>query len=108
MHTQTVEELNDTFRQTLLGGRVALTDSVAHALGADGCEKLMHRIMNYEGFVRDGDRYDEHNFGVVLMSSKSFIWKIDYYSPDMQRLSNNPANVDITKRVMTVMLAEEY
>jgi hypothetical protein len=108
MHTQTVEELNDAFRQTLLGGRVAITHGVVDALGADGCEKLMDRIINYEGFVIDNERYDEHNFGIVFMSGKTFIWKIDYYSTDMENTSYDPTDTDVTQRVMTIMLSTEY
>ena len=45
---------------------------------------------------------------VLIIMVKKIFWKIDYYDKNYQYLSENPSNPEITNRVMTVMLAEEY
>lgn len=35
-------------------------------------------------------------------------FKIDYYDLNYEFMSKNPANPDITNRVLSIMLAEEY
>jgi hypothetical protein len=36
------------------------------------------------------------------------IWKINYLDPTMLHHSDDPTDLGITRRVMTIMLAEEY
>jgi hypothetical protein len=35
-------------------------------------------------------------------------WKFDYYDLDLQMASLDPANPDITARILTIMLEDEY
>jgi Protein of unknown function (DUF3768) len=35
-------------------------------------------------------------------------WKIDLYDREMELMSPDPANPDVTTRILTVMLADEY
>lgn len=47
-------------------------------------------------------------FGSFDYNGEKIYWKIDYYDKSYQHLSENPANPNITNRVLTVMLADEY
>ena len=50
----------------------------------------------------------EHDFGKVVIAGVSCFWKIDYYDHTMTYGSEDPANPDITTRVLTIMQASEY
>lgn len=56
----------------------------------------------------DNDPYGEHDFGSLIVDGNKVFWKIDYYDKGMQYASPDPANLSVTVRVMTIMLADEY
>ncbi len=62
----------------------------------------------FSDFDDDNDPHGEHDFGVVEMRGYKCFWKIDYYDADSEMLSPDPADPDVTRRVLTVMLADEY
>ena len=44
----------------------------------------------------------------IDFEGRKVFWKIDYYDPSMYFGSSDPADESLTRRVMTIMLAEEY
>lgn len=56
-------------------------------------------------FDRDNDPHGEHDFGAFDYAGQRIFWKIDYYSEDMMKVIEAPSNTDLTKRVLTIMLA---
>ena len=50
----------------------------------------------------------EHDFGSFTVGEEQLFWKIDYYDLSLEFGSNDPADPSQTKRVLTIMLAEEY
>lgn len=54
------------------------------------------------------DVYGEHDFGSFEIGEEHLFWKIDYYDLSLLYGSKDPADATQTKRVLTIMLAEEY
>ena len=59
-------------------------------------------------FDSDNDPYGEHDFGAVEVKGRRVFFEIDYYDLDFCFASPDPADQKITRRTMTIMLAEEY
>lgn len=70
---------------------------------------ILTRVREFSDFTPDNDPWGEHDFGIIkLPEVGSVYWKIDYYAPDMEHGSEDPADLSLTQRVLTIMLAEEY
>ena len=98
-----IKTLNDNFRKTFSGGQVVWT------AGIDSMEfidvvNIMEKVRHFNNFTKDNDPYGEHDFGSFDYKGQKIFWKIDYYDKNNQYLSENPANSDVTNRVLTVML----
>ena len=59
-------------------------------------------------FSDDDDPHGERDFGVFEHQGQKLFWKIDYYDLELAWGSPDPANPDVTTRVLTILLAEEY
>ena len=70
--------------------------------------ELMKAIEQFDTFNEDNDPYGEHDFGKVVVNGTACFWKISYYDNRMEYGSEDPANPDITTRVLTIMLTSEY
>lgn len=70
--------------------------------------RIVEAAQGFDTFTPDNDPHGEHDFGAVTVEGHKVFWKIDYYDPTLQYGSEDPANPAVTKRVLTIMLAEEY
>ena len=68
----------------------------------------LQRVAVFQDFTDDKDPYGEHDFGSFELVGRKFLWKIDYYDKWSEFGSQDPANPEITTRVLTLMLAEDY
>ncbi len=102
-----VRALNDEFRSTLTGGTVMLTAGV-RALGRSDVRGVLAAIKSFDAFEDANDPYREHDLGTVELGGERVFFKIDYYDFAMEKHSPDASDPDVTMRVMTVMLAEEY
>ena len=105
--TKRILELNDQHRAGRAPGRVALTQGVL-SLPRGELVQLMQRIQTFTDFTPDNDPHGEHDFGTIDHAGQRIFWKIDYYDRTLKFGSPDPADPDVTTRVMTVMLASEY
>lgn len=105
---QRIRELNDRLRQYGLGqGSVLLTSGITGE-GEAFTTAAVTAVRTFTTFSDDNDPWGEHDFGAVEVEGQKVFWKIDYYAPDMQSGSENPANEGQTHRVLTIMLVSEY
>jgi hypothetical protein len=59
-------------------------------------------------FGRERHPYEEHDFGSFEADGATIFFKIDYYDSTLTVHSPDPSEPAVTKRVITIMLAEEY
>lgn len=107
--TQRTRELNDTFRTT--GPAELGTWVVTHGVQSQGREFVataVGQVRAFDTFTRDNDPHGEHDFGRFQVNDETLYWKIDYYDATRQYGSENPADPEVTHRVLTIMLASEY
>ena len=102
-----IATLNDNFRKTFTGGQVLLTAGIA-AMSSEDKANIVSMVQNFNDFNEDNDPYGEHDFGSFDYKDEKILWKIDYYDLNNQYHSENPANPDITNRVLTIMTVYEW
>lgn len=99
--------LNDAFRTTFVGGTVCVTAAV-HELGADFVKEALAAVREFDRFDDDNDPYGEHDFGSLHIGQHRLFWKIEYFDPSMLHHAPDPGDPEATRRMLTVMLPEEY
>ena len=105
--TEAIRALNDELRQNLSTGTALMTAGVA-ALGAEAVARIVKTIAVYDDFCHANDPYEEHDFGSFEVDGHTIFFKIDYYDSTLTVHSPDPSDPAVTKRVITIMLAEEY
>ena len=105
--TAAIRDLNDKLRQSFEGGQVLMTQGV-NALAGNTLAQVLLAIRDFDDFTEDNDPYGTHEFGSVQVAGETVFFKIDAYDENMEYGSPNPADPDVTRRVMTILLASEY
>lgn len=98
-----IAKLNDAARSNAVnymatGGIIALDENVI--------SEIFVGVQNFTNFTEDNDPYGEHDFGSFEIKGHKVFWKIDYYDQQL-KYGTEPLNPDC-RRVVTIMLAEEY
>ena len=109
--TASVQQLNDTFRKSILrekrlDGKAVMTKGI-QALGNLAHAYIFQRIINHSHFPNGDDPYGEHDFGVIeAIDLPKVYWKIDTYeNSDIEYGTDDKINC---YRVLVIMLADEY
>jgi hypothetical protein len=105
--TDQIRALNDDVRQHLNVGTAVVTLGIA-ALGQEAVDRIVKTIAVCDDFCHANDPYEEHDFGAFEADGHKIFFKIDYYDKDLTYHSPDPADPNVTERVITVMLADEY
>jgi len=102
-----VARLNDMLRTKGVGGEVFATPGITN-LSHTMRGRVLQAIMEFDDFNEGNNPHGEHDFGAVEIDEQKFFFKIDTYDPTYCFMSEDPTNVEKTRRVMTVMRADEY
>ena len=107
--TTRIRELNDELRQKLSrNSELAFMTPVVAALGAETVKRIVRTVAVYDDFCHANDPHGEHDFGSFETEGHTIFFKIDYYDPSLRVHSADPSDPAVTRRVITIMLAEEY
>ena len=116
--TATTAQLNDSLRQNLIHpghNRVVMTRSVQELIGDislfrnyQARAELLRAICDYDAFGPDMNPHGERDFGRFEFCRAALYWKIDYYDRALEYGSSDPADPDVTTRVLTILLSSEY
>ena len=104
---EAIARLNDQLRKTGQGGSIMITSNLCRVTGFDAAV-LASALANYEGFDRGNDPHGERDFGALTLWGYDLLLKIDYYDKDLEYGSADPADLAVTHRVLTVMLASDW
>jgi len=103
-----IQRLNDDARIGLFRhGTIVMTSGI-QAFEDKLRAAVVAMVGDFDEFSEDNDPHGEHDFGSIDIAGHKIFWKIDYFDLDMKMHSPDPANQNVTHRVLTIMLANEY
>jgi hypothetical protein len=105
--TERIRTLNDALRKNFSQGHAVMTTGIA-ALGSEAVANIIKTIEVYDDFCHANDPHEEHDFGSFEADGHTIFFKIDYFEKELAYHSPDPSDQAITKRMITIMLAEEY
>jgi uncharacterized protein DUF3768 len=112
--TSRIRELNDALRTSrdhpavrVAKRELVITRGVADR-GDDFLKRALEAVRIFDDFSADNDPHGEHDFGTYQLDGRSLFWKIDCYDTEFEFGSPDPADPDVTRRLLTILLADEY
>lgn len=105
--TAKIRELNDQLRICHVGGQIVFSVEVS-ALSPEQRAKIVQKMVKFKNFTAENDPYKEHDFGKISLAGEDYFWKIDYYDLDFCFHSPDAADPTVTRRVLTIMRADEW
>ena len=122
--TARIARLNDLARRAMGVACTAVATVGFRSLPDADQSQVRELIETYDAFDEDNDPHGERDFGTIYQlcdgrwtterprvrddERERVFWKFDYYDRDLQFGSDDAANPAITRRVLTIMLADEY
>lgn len=120
----TIRRLNDVARSNPGTGCIANVTGGFRALPDADRFAALAAIVAFTKWDGDNDPYGEHDFGAIYRLApgtwtedrpddekaitQTVFWKVDCYDNDLSFGSEAPWDKTLTKRVLTIMLANEY
>ena len=122
--TARIARLNDLARRAMGVACTAVATVGFRSLTEADQSRVRELIETFDAFDEDSDPHGERDFGTIYQlgdgrwtterprvrddERERVFWKFDYYDCDLRFGSEDAANPAITRRVLTIMLADEY
>ena len=119
-----IARLNDLARRAMGVACTAVATVGFRSLPVSDQSRVRELIETFDAFDEDNNPHGERDFGCVYQlgdgrwtterprlrddERERVFWKLDYYDRDLQFGSEDAANPAITRRVLTIMLSDEY
>ena len=101
-----IAALNDACRAA--PGQGWMVTSGVRALGEDFLRAALVAVAAFKAFDTGDDPWGEHDFGALFIQGRRLFWTIDCYDLTLTGGSPDPADPAVTRRVLTLMVSEEY
>jgi hypothetical protein len=122
--TARIARLNDLARSAMGVACTVVATVGFRSLSASDQSSVRELIETYDAFDEDNDPHGERDFGTIYKlgderwtterprlrddERERVFWKLDYYDRDLRFGSEDATNPAVTRRVLTIMLADEY
>ena len=122
--TARIGRLNDLARRAMGVACTAVATAGFRSLSASDQSRVRELIETYDAFDEDNDPHGERDFGTIYQlgdgqwtterprsrddERERVFWKLDYYDRDLRFGSEDAADPAVTRRMLTIMLADEY
>ena len=104
--TRSIRSLNDAFRLSFTSTELHVSPGVLE-LSIGTQTEILDRVRNYRNFTEDNDPSMLHNKGQFDCQGHNIVWEIYCMNNDGRGESPDPANLDLTRRHMMVLLEDE-
>ena len=122
--TERIARLNDLARSAMGVACTAVATVGFRSLPASDQSRVRELIETFDAFDEDNNPHGERDFGCVYQlgdgrwtterprlredECERVFWKLDYYDRDLRFGSEDASDPAQTRRVLTIMLADEY
>ena len=122
--TARIARLNDLARRAMGVACTAVATIGFRSLPEADQSQVRELVETFDAFEEDNDPHGERDLGCVYQlgdgqwtterprasedERERVFWKLDYYDRDLRFGSEDAANPAVTRRVLTIMLADEY
>ena len=122
--TVRIARLNDLARRAMGVACTAVATVGFRSLPEADQSCVRELIETFDAFDEDNDPHGERDFGTIYQLADAVwtterprlrederervFWKLDYYDRQMRFASEDAADPTVTRRVLTIMLSDEY
>ena len=122
--TARIARLDDLARRAMGVACTAVATVGFRSLPEADQSQVRELVETYDAFTEDSDPHGERDFGCIYQIAdgrwtterprvrdderERVFWKFDYFDRDLHFGSEDAANPAVTRRVLTIMLADEY